>query len=231
MQYLSSLYAVLFIALILSGCNNETPMSSEVLGDGLAVLAKQQERGEVTSFQAAGPPTGPAGSRGVLMEGAIFEPTKGGFAILHRGNDWVSYNLHTTGLPAGAYTNWWIIFNNPEECSGVPCGLGDLGNALVNPSVFWSTGGIVQDNGVGNFQATIDEGEPSKGPDGFLVGTDGLVDAAKAEVHIIIKYHGPASNDPDELFLQTNTVLGLCDDRANALPDGNCFDPQGVPIL
>ncbi len=227
MQYLSRLYAVLFIALILSGCNNETPVSSEVLGDGLAVLAKQQERGEVDFFQAAGP----AGANGVLTEGDIFPPTKGGFAILHRGNDWVSYNLHTTGLPAGAYTNWWIIFNNPEECSGVPCGLGDLGNALVNPSVFWSTGGIVQDNGVGNFQATIDEGEPSKGPDGFLVGTDGLVDAAKAEVHIIIKYHGPASNDPDELFLQTNTVLGLCDDRANALPDGNCFDPQGVPIL
>ncbi len=227
MQYLSRLYAVLFIALILSGCNNETPVSSEVLGDGLAVLAKQQERGEVNAFQAAGP----AGARGVLTEGDTFPPTKGGFAILHRGNGWVSYNLHTTGLPAGAYTNWWIIFNNPEECSGVPCGLGDLGNALVNPSVFWSTGGVVQDNGVGNFQATIDEGEPSKGPDGFLVGTDGLVDAAKAEVHVIIKYHGPASNDPDELFLQTNTVLGLCDDRANALPDGNCFDPQGVPIL
>ena len=150
-----------------------------------------------------------------------------GTAELSRIAQGLNLTLHTTMLtPGAAYTIWWIIFNNPEECSGVPCGLGDLGNALVNPSVFWSTGGVVQDNGVGNFQATIDEGEPSKGPDGFLVGTDGLVDAAKAEVHVIIKYHGPASNDPDELFLQTNTVLGLCDDRANALPDGNCFDPQ-----
>ena len=63
MQYLSRLYAVLFIALILSGCNNETPVSSEVLGDGLAVLAKQQERGEVNAFQAAGP----AGARDRLL--------------------------------------------------------------------------------------------------------------------------------------------------------------------
>ena len=96
--------------------------------------------------------------------------------------------------------------------------MSDLANAAVNPSVFWSTGGIVQDNGVGNFQAMIGEGQQSKGPDGFLVGTDGLVDAAKAEVHIVIKYHGPASNDSNELFLQTHTVIGLCDDRANAYP-------------
>ena len=142
----------------------------------------------------------------------------------------LTLHLHTTGLPAGAYTNWWIIFNNPDGCAG-ECGLPDVfPGGPSNPSVFWATGGVVQDNGVGNFQATIDEGEPSKGPDGFLLGT-GLMDAANAEVHIIIKYHGPASNDPDDFFLQTYTLLGLCDDRANALPDGNCFDPQGVPIL
>ena len=229
MQYLSRLFTVVFIALLLLGCNTEAPVSSEVLGDGLTVLAKQQERGEVTFFQAAGP----AGSRGVLMEGAEFPPTKGGFAILHRGNDRVSYNLHTTGLPAGAYTNWWIIINNPDACVGVGgCDEADIfGNPATNSSVFWATGGIVQDNGVGNFQATIDEGQPSKGPDGFLLGT-GLEDAANAEVHIIIKYHGPASNDPDDLFLQTYTLLGLCDDRANAFTEapGHCFDPQAVAI-
>ena len=134
MHYLSRLFTVLFIALILSGCNNEAPVSSEVLGDGLTVLAKQQERAAVTIFQAAGP----AGARGVLTEGDEFEPTKGGFSILHRGKDWISYNIHTTGLPAGAYTNWWVIFNNPDGCDG-ECGLSDL--APGNPSVFWATGG------------------------------------------------------------------------------------------
>jgi len=224
MQYLSRICGVFFIVLMGLGCDNEAPVSSDLFEDEPAVLAKQQERAAFASFQAAGP----AGARGVLAEGATFPPTKGGFLILHRGNDWISYNVHTTGLPQGAYTNWWIIFNDPSQCAiSNECTLDDVFAmpAPSRPSVFWAAPGIVQSNGVGNFWAKISEGQASGGVEPFLIGM-GLEDAANAAVFVIIKYHGPASNDPGELFLQTHSVVGLCDDRANALPDGNCFDPQ-----
>ena len=130
------------------------------------------------------------------------------------------------GLLQGAYTNWWVILNDPSQCPNNECTLADVfTNPASKPSVFWATGGIVQSNGVGNFWAKISEGQASGGVEPFLIGM-GLEDAANAAVFVIIKYHGPASNDPGELFLQTHSVVGLCDDRANALPDGNCFDPQ-----
>jgi hypothetical protein len=59
----------------------------------------------------------------------------------------------------------------------------------------------------------------------------GLVNPKTAEVWVIIKYHGPASDDPDELYLQTHTLQGLCEEGANAYDLGpgfgiQCFDPQ-----
>ena len=229
MQYLSRVCGVFFIVLMGLGCNNESPVSSEVLGDGLTVLAKQQERAAVIAFQPAGDFGG-----GVLTPGTFFAPTKGGFSILHRGSDWISYNIHTTGLPPGAYTNWWIIINNPENCLGVGgCDEADVfNNPATNTSVFWATGGIVQGNGVGNFYAKVKVGEISADPRQHIFG-DGLLNPAGAEVHNIIKYHGLASDDPDELFLQTSTLTGLCDEGANAYdldpPFGvQCFDPQAA---
>ncbi len=47
---------------------------------------------------------------------------------------------------------------------------------------------------------------------------------------VIIKYHGPASSDPDVLEAQTTSVQGSCFDNANAWEDPDfgpqCFDPQ-----
>ncbi len=180
-------------------------------------------RADVTVFQEAGP----AGERGVLTEGDFFPPTNGGFSSLRRGEDRLQFNLHTTGLPPGAYTNWWVIWNDPSQCSDGVCGPDDFFNAAADFSVFWATGGMVESDGVGNFRARISEGEDAPGPDGFIAG-NGLTDAENATVMIILKYHGLASDDPDEVFLQTHTLLGLCDDRANAKLNGNCFDPQWV---
>ncbi len=232
MQYLSRLLAVFFIPFMFWGCHQDGPVSptessAETFDffsrDMQAVLAKGPVSSKITAFQAAGP----AGSKGVLAEGDIFAPTDGGISKLRRDEKRLKYKIRTTGLPPGAYTNWWVIVNAPSQCA-VPnaCTLGDVFNSPDSRStVFWATGGVVGSEGVGRFQAEIQEGESPRGPEGFLLG-NGLEDAINADVFIIIKYHGPASSDADALFLQTNTLLGLCDDRANALPNGQCFDPQ-----
>ena len=35
-------------------------------------------------------------------------------------------SLDTTDLPVGAFTVWWVIFNNPSACTNNDCGASDL---------------------------------------------------------------------------------------------------------
>ena len=64
-----------------------------------------------------------------------------------------------------------------------------------------------------------------------LILPGGLLNPAGAHVHNIVKYHGPASNDPVSLDGQLTTILGSCALGANAVDLGipfgiQCFDPQ-----
>jgi hypothetical protein len=179
-------------------------------------------------------PAGDVGG-GVLVPGTLFPPTTHGHATLQRGEDWIQVTLHTSGLPAGAYTVWWVIFANPAGCS-TPCSDDDLLNPEAVVSVFWATGGVVRDNGIANFQARYTIGDDLGFPGMQHILGDGLLDPQTAEIHNILKYHGPASADPDVLYDQTHTLLGSCLENANAIDFGDpfgvqCFDPQAVAHL
>lgn len=196
-------------------------------GSGVASAATMVSTAPVVAFQAAGDVGG-----GVLVPGTLFPPTTHGHATLKRGSDWIQVNIQTSGLPAGAYTVWWVVFNTPEGCSG-GCGEDDLFDPDANVSVFWAAGGIVQDNGVGNFRARHGVGDDLGDPGSQHILGDGSLDPAQAEIHNVIKYHGPASEDPEALFEQTHTILGGCFEGANAVDLGapfgvHCFDPQAV---
>ena len=103
---------------------------------------------------------------------------------LVRHNDEICMNIDTRGLPEGPHTIWWIIFNNPEQCTspgpvgGARCG-GDVEDAFL-----WATGGIVGPDGVGYFSACLAENPDPGGP--------GLTDAQGAEVHLVVRSHGAA---------------------------------------
>jgi len=73
------------------------------------------QRAEMMPLMPAGDLGGPTN---VLEPGTFFPPTDGGHATLRRGYDYIQFNLHTTGLPPGAYTVWYIIFNEPADCTG-----------------------------------------------------------------------------------------------------------------
>lgn len=156
----------------------------------------------------------------------IGEFVEGSSAKLTRSEDAVSIKINTTQLPAGAYTIWAIIFNDPSECTagtgGFSCGPADVGNALTVPSVLWADGGVVDETGVGHFRGAIEEGMPP----GFLIPVGcqcGLVDAENAEIHAIIRYHGPLSEDPVLAELQLTTPGGGCGAGLFA-----CYEPQAV---
>lgn len=181
----------------------------------------------VIAFQAAGDVGG-----GVLEPGTTYPPTTHGFAILQRRSDRIKVNIHTSGLPAGAYTVWWVVFDTPAGCSQ-SCGEDDLFNPDSNASVFWATGGVVDEDGRASFRALHRVGDNLGDPGTQHLLGDGSIEPSRAEIHNIIKYHGPASDDPEALYEQTHTVHGSCDQGANAVDLGppfgvQCFDPQAV---
>jgi hypothetical protein len=167
---------------------------------------------------------------------------RGSSAKLKRDESSVSIRVNTTGLPPGAYTNWWVIFNNPSACTA-PCDVDDLFNltqrALVQSSTVFGAGGIVTDNGVGHFDAHLEEGVLPPGPGQVAFGP-GLLDAEGAEIHYLLRYHGPPSSDPVILQKQTSQITGGCigsplgtpgQPRNDPVPEHRifpCYDPQAA---
>ena len=135
-------------------------------------------------------------------------PIDSGVAVsdLVRTKHGVSMTLGTSGLEPGAYTNWFVIFNHPENCGTFPCGEGDVDPTDANgvgSSVLFATGNVVDSSGLGGFAAHLSEGNTS----GALFGP-GLLDARAAEVHLVVRYHGPVI--PALMPAQINSVGGGC---------------------
>lgn len=92
----------------------------------------------------------------------------GASSKLRRNKNGITVNLKTNGLiPGNAYTLWWIVFDNP----GTPPGPPTLNTAAV--------GHIVGASGKGNFSAHLSTGPNFSNP-------------LTAEVHMVLRSHGPA---------------------------------------
>jgi hypothetical protein len=135
---------------------------------------------------------------------AATEVVPGGKSELFRSDDEICMNIHTKALREGAYTIWWFAFNSPEHCTSpvavgrARCGSGDVGNTAVNASVLWATGGIVGPDGVGYFNACLDENKlppPPQSQDIDGLGP-GLADARGAEIHLWVRSHCAAEWTP-----------------------------------
>ena len=57
------------------------------------------------------------------------------YSVLRRAHDRVTMSIHTRKLPPGAYTVWWVVFNDTSVCDDpapvgrADCGAGDIGKA------------------------------------------------------------------------------------------------------
>jgi hypothetical protein len=136
---------------------------------------------------------------------------QGTFSELERDEDGVEMSIDTLQLtPWSTYTVWWVVFNNPEYCVG-PCDGTDLlpfgGDPLVDSSVLYADGGFAKSEGRVRFGGTLAEGYIPGLPGQILFGP-GLLDAEGAEVHLVVRDHGP--EQAGLLFDQTNTFMGGC---------------------
>jgi hypothetical protein len=137
-------------------------------------------------------------------------------ASLLRNNEGVFGTISTSSLPAGhVVTLWWAIFNDPRACAGVVCAPPDLNNPLVNGSLQFGGGEIVGLNGRADFSGYLEVGDNT----GFYRlpmfpnmpdPAPGIVDAKGAQIHLVIRDHGPASSDPAILQQQLSSFPGGC---------------------
>lgn len=134
--------------------------------------------------------------------------------------------INTSGLDAGSvYTLWWVIFNEPENCSGGVCNMDDIfqlnedgsivrdevGNRALNMdglqaaniSIQHASGTFTADGSL-SLSASLGLGDVP----GIIVGP-GLLDAHKAEIHLVVRTHG--AKLADAFNAQVSTFGGGCE--------------------
>jgi hypothetical protein len=140
--------------------------------------------------------------------------------------------------PGDAFTMWWVIFNQPENCTDSKCGFDDVfsfdemgdviktevgarqwnfpAHAITGFALGRASGSVVDTNGTAEFRAHLPVGDAHE----FDFGP-GLLNPLTAEVHLIIRTHSQMI--PGLLHEQLNTPWGGCPE---GWPKDPCKDVQ-----
>jgi len=166
----------------------------------------------------------------------------GSSARLTRTNNGASFSLRTTGLEKGdAVTVWWVIWNNPGDCVvanptlGANCGIPDLFvdfpvdlTPRSDVSVMYGAGNIIGGSGNGGFAGHLRVGETTA-THPFFPDSPGLLDPRGAEIHFIVRSHGPAI--PGMIPEMLSTFEGGCTPETSAgagSGPNTCSEPQAA---
>ncbi len=145
----------------------------------------------------------PALADGSMERSPVVDTADGdqtGTSLLRRSESGIRARLTTGGLTAGdAYTVWAVVFNNPSGCDD-ECDGADLSNPAAEAVSLLGAGGVARADH-GTFVVRIRAGAEVSNPAG-------------AEVHLIVRTHGPAI--PGLVGEQTSTLNGGCPPNACA---------------
>ena len=127
--------------------------------------------------------------------------------MLARTRDDVFATIRTSGLtPGNVYTAWFAFFNNPERCFTRPCSPNDIfNNSAAQGSLVNFGGQIAGLDGTANYAEVRAVGDATNA----FIGS-GLLDPRRAEIHLAVRSHGPASMDPAVLAQQLTMFNGGC---------------------
>lgn len=162
-----------------------------------------------------------------------------GTSTLHRNANGITVNYKAEGLiPGHTYTLWWVVWNYPYNCIGTgtpeepipPCNEPDFGNPDgVGVDVLYAGGHLAGNSGKVNISAHLNEGDTKESiRELFQLGAPiGLLDAQTAEIHPVLRSHGPAI--PGLVNEQISSYLGGCEvffDVFTEVPElpGECGD-------
>jgi hypothetical protein len=156
-----------------------------------------------------------------------------GWSTLQRGDDGVLGTFVSEEFPAGhAVTLWWIVFNEPDDCSAPGCGEDDIfaggdpatgldAEAIAAADVVagFAAGSVATPDGYLAMSAGIDVDE--LGPE-TIFGEGAVLKALDAEIHLVARSHGPAVEGVVDV--QTTSYAGGCE---TLLLPGDTPDDEG----
>ena len=154
----------------------------------------------------------------IIMATGVKVPSAG--SSLSRNSEGVYFTFNTTGLtPGNVYTIWMAVFNNPKACATNPCSPADFPNLDVDASLLNTGGKIIGADGTAVYGAYREVGDVTGARP--MTGTgNGIVDPLRAEIHLVVRSHGPAFlNDPVLLAAQQTMFNGGC-------PPNTCMNVQ-----
>ncbi|GJM28004.1 MAG: hypothetical protein DHS20C17_06390 [Cyclobacteriaceae bacterium] len=137
--------------------------------------------------------------------------------LLRKPGKGLAMVLKAKGEPLTANTAWWIIFNNPENCTDGICGddpdFADLINGEeTGLAMLYASGSVSKKNGESVFVAYLKEGQLTEGVNGKLLGQPERVlaegNAGHAQVNLVVRSHGPAI--PGQIMEQIGSHGGGC---------------------
>ena len=156
-----------------------------------------------------------------------------GESTLYRQVSGIFVDFEASGLePNYAYTLWLVVWNNPENCA-IPgeCAEEDFTIAdQVEVEALFGTGGISNTDGTATFTVVLEVGDDSGSINESIFGLPafgGLQNAMTAEIHPILRSHGPVI--PGEIANQISSFEGGCTEffpPFTEIPDieGECGD-------
>lgn len=165
----------------------------------------------------------------------------GADATLIRHGDGISFTFTGAGLTAGnAYTIWFVAFNSPEACTAPMtdgataislCGVADLLADRGDPTAVWSAGHVVGGSGKATWGGRLAAGDISGCTErGQLACNDGLTDPHGAEVHLVLRTHGPMI--PELVNEQIHSFNEGCyPGQPNAGPPAPCTNVQYAAFM
>ncbi len=140
----------------------------------------------------------------LVIPGLTVVPGTG--STLVRTQDAVGATVHAAGLtPGNVYTFWVTTFNYPKHCATTPCSAADVPNPEVQASLNFGASQIAGEDGTVDFTAYRAVGDLT----GVFLGP-GLLEPRKAQIHLVVRNHGPASADPAVLHQQLSMFNGGC---------------------
>lgn len=132
-------------------------------------------------------------------------------ATLTRRDDGVSWRFQTSRLqPGHAYTIWFVVLNDPDQCLGVPtCNAPDIvtRHLITDSQVTYGAGHVVGGSGQATFAASFQAGAIG----GWFEG-GGLWDPRTADIHLVLNDHGPML--PAYMPGMTHTYRAGCTDAS-----------------
>ena len=147
-----------------------------------------------------------------------------GGGSLSRNNDAFFGNVFANGLAPGTVATLWVaVFNNPQYCAQEICVPADFVNPFVYGSLLYGGGRVVGADGYANFGAyrRIGDNVGAQINPGYPNPSPGLTEPRTAQIHFVIRTHGPASADPAVLQQQLTMFNGGC-------PPNSCVNVQAA---